>query len=1176
MSGGLLQLVAVGIEDIYLTNSPDISFFKTVYRRYTNFSIEDINIKLQGRSGFGLKSYCKIPKICDLIGAITLVADLPDIQVEYSQTIPASIRVLFDSYGIPAPGFPDSDYTYANLVNYVFNYYSTDIYLSDVLPNVITDINTYTEEATKILRPDQVVDYRNGLYEELINIETPTQIPPTEDYQVYEYLKSKLDVGVPGKPLTLSTATQILDFIIDGVNTNLVVNNDLKFYKLLEFTTFQTTLGKDNTLTAVFYNSIAPQITDDEKKTDAFKQYYSYITTADQKNFNINVTKSILLSGIIDDYYCNQLLIRNALNTLSVHDKNSVSMRIISQPPYYPTFSATEYIVNTGLWDTFYAKFFIDVTVSPQMYYLYKVLVQNALDAYQNNMTALMSGIGNSGYLIMQFDEETVPLEFWEIPPFFANHYFNGLIITFVTSVKNQLDLHGALGAHGGDFATFCTNLKSNIMNEIFSPAMQTFIHDNYITYVYAFYINWTNMQYSTTYKVVELMETEIKSYGLPPADETLTLTTLHAIGDIPSSWNITNIDEFMANYVDSINGYDEFKTPALPDEIYHKETDTIHFIEYVMNLNHLQLYKNIILNTALITSTVGGYTGNTLTGVYGIIGANPDFFNLDPALITAAVNYISTRTADITSFFEYYNLNKQLFSILSVITFYRELNIGTFDDIISNDKKTGIVDIIMSYHETSFDINIVLDIIATMNDLTILDIEDFLPADSGGLIVYGELPIATIYNDFVSMGSHYNNFRNFNDYMRYRMNYITGNNFYTKYIVVNYAENIQTDYHNILEIYNNLLATSNANKAIAVKLIDGGEIAAILNRTTYGSFAWIHRIGHFLFNNVLLEIDGQQFDKITGDWTNINYELTKDVNQTGYLRMIGELPDLYTYNKLPKPKTRLYVPLPFWSTKYKGAILPLVAMLNNEIMFHVDFRKITDVSYAESGTRYVSSTTNDNNPKLEASIMARCIYLDLDERRRITTRKNELLVEQLQYDDRITIDKLNCPVNSDNFFETELTFAHPCKYLVWTSQYNTRITGSGQTNGQISLDNYGTNSDGSGYILSSSLLRFNDRDRILEMPSMYYNHVQPFQCEFSTPATGINLYSFALFPRDRQPSGSVNLSRIDKISLRVKLNSAVISLITSGQITVHMGIYCVNYNVLRVMGGQSGLAFFK
>ena len=40
MGGGLLQLVAYGAQDVYLTGNPQITFFKVVYRRHTNFALK--------------------------------------------------------------------------------------------------------------------------------------------------------------------------------------------------------------------------------------------------------------------------------------------------------------------------------------------------------------------------------------------------------------------------------------------------------------------------------------------------------------------------------------------------------------------------------------------------------------------------------------------------------------------------------------------------------------------------------------------------------------------------------------------------------------------------------------------------------------------------------------------------------------------------------------------------------------------------------------------------------------------------------------------------------------------------------------------------------------------------------------------------------------------------------
>ena len=55
MGGGLMQLVAYGAQDIYLTGNPQITFFKVVYRRHTNFSMESIEQTFNGSATFGKK-----------------------------------------------------------------------------------------------------------------------------------------------------------------------------------------------------------------------------------------------------------------------------------------------------------------------------------------------------------------------------------------------------------------------------------------------------------------------------------------------------------------------------------------------------------------------------------------------------------------------------------------------------------------------------------------------------------------------------------------------------------------------------------------------------------------------------------------------------------------------------------------------------------------------------------------------------------------------------------------------------------------------------------------------------------------------------------------------------------------------------------------------------------------
>ena len=67
MGGGLMQLVAYGAQDVYLTGNPQITFFKTVYRRHTNFSMESIIQTFDGTADFGNKVTATIARNGDLI-----------------------------------------------------------------------------------------------------------------------------------------------------------------------------------------------------------------------------------------------------------------------------------------------------------------------------------------------------------------------------------------------------------------------------------------------------------------------------------------------------------------------------------------------------------------------------------------------------------------------------------------------------------------------------------------------------------------------------------------------------------------------------------------------------------------------------------------------------------------------------------------------------------------------------------------------------------------------------------------------------------------------------------------------------------------------------------------------------------------------------------------------------
>ena len=128
--------------------------------------------------------------------------------------------------------------------------------------------------------------------------------------------------------------------------------------------------------------------------------------------------------------------------------------------------------------------------------------------------------------------------------------------------------------------------------------------------------------------------------------------------------------------------------------------------------------------------------------------------------------------------------------------------------------------------------------------------------------------------------------------------------------------------------------------------------------------------------------------------------------------------------------------------------------------------------------------------------------------------------------------------------------------------------------------NNFGTNLDKTGYPIKSAVIRINNYERTDEQQDIkFYNYVQPYLYFRRSPTDGFNVYSFAINPMEHQPSASINLSRIDDLSIGVVFTPEFIELVNSNNIEgiqtgAFMASYVMSYNILRIMGGMAGLAF--
>jgi hypothetical protein len=301
------------------------------------------------------------------------------------------------------------------------------------------------------------------------------------------------------------------------------------------------------------------------------------------------------------------------------------------------------------------------------------------------------------------------------------------------------------------------------------------------------------------------------------------------------------------------------------------------------------------------------------------------------------------------------------------------------------------------------------------------------------------------------------------------------------------------------------------------------------------------------MIDEVSIEIGGQTIDKHYGDWLNIWNELTQTAEQAdGYDEMVGgKNSTLATEVTGPTdaPATTLYVPFQFWFCRNAGLALPLIALQYHEVKFNLSFRAAADC--------YTTDDTALATPEISnASLYVDYIYLDTDERRQFAQVQHEYLIEQVQF--------TGAESYSNTTVKSKLSFNHPCKELVWVLQ-------TGDREDEKAWADYSLDGAYAGQTLSEAYLQLNGHDRFSKRKGEYFNLVQPYQHHTRSPAPGIYVYSFALNPEQHQPSGTVNMSRIDNATLNLTTG-------TSGDFKLR--VYATNYNVLRVMAGMGGLAY--
>ncbi len=382
---------------------------------------------------------------------------------------------------------------------------------------------------------------------------------------------------------------------------------------------------------------------------------------------------------------------------------------------------------------------------------------------------------------------------------------------------------------------------------------------------------------------------------------------------------------------------------------------------------------------------------------------------------------------------------------------------------------------------------------------------------------------------------------------------YLTGNPQITFFKVV-YRRHTNFSMESIEQTFN---GTADFSRRVTCQISRNGDLIhrmylqVALPALTSGK-QWTDYVGLALVKNVELEIGGQRIDKQYGDWMYIWNELSLPYGKRdGYRSMVGAS---LSYAGGSTAAETLYVPLEFWFCRNPGLALPLIALQYHEVKVNLEFRALSELGAYSVGGGFLGLASGSLGT---TSLWVDYIFLDTDERRRFAQLSHEYLIEQLQFtgDESVASGATSTKV--------KLNFNHPVKELVWVLQETGALFGVYTDDGaDADFARDGAN------LCSTAKLQLNGHDRFAQRDGAYFNLVQPFQHHENIPTNeGINVYSFALKPEEHQPSGTLNMSRIDSAVLDVGHSGL-------GAFAAKIRVYALSYNVLRVMSGMGGLAY--
>jgi hypothetical protein len=309
----------------------------------------------------------------------------------------------------------------------------------------------------------------------------------------------------------------------------------------------------------------------------------------------------------------------------------------------------------------------------------------------------------------------------------------------------------------------------------------------------------------------------------------------------------------------------------------------------------------------------------------------------------------------------------------------------------------------------------------------------------------------------------------------------------------------------------------------------------------------WSDTLGYSIFKKLELEIGGIIVETLEPEFMDIYDELARGKENMGGNKMILKSDTYVATQRNGIRAQTLMIPLPFFFSRQYNLSLPIVSLTNPDIRIHMEFKQF------DQCVHYDGATPPTFVDIIDANVYGEYYYLDESILDTFEQKTHNFVIDSVMYNG---IESISPGLGTHI---SRLRFNHLVRELAFVLVDSRSVENNDHFN-------YSRYSDSHALLKSANMYMVNSARFENDLPEVYLRTVFPFRQHTVVPNKHIYIIPFCLDAESNQPTGALNFSRLDNVSLHLKMES--------GNPEVFLHTFAVYHNFITIANGSLYIEF--